>query len=46
MIFMTKDYFLQRITCEEDMQVVQLLVDIIEEWRWCRRLEYKHRCEK
>lgn len=46
MIFMTKDYFLQRVTCEEEMQVVQLLVDLVEDWRFCKRIVYRHRSEE
>jgi len=44
MIFMTKEYFIQRVN-EQEMWVVQHLVDLVEDWRFCKRLEMKKRCE-
>lgn len=28
------------------MEIVQQLVDLIEDWRFCKRLEYRHRSEE
>jgi hypothetical protein len=44
MIFMTKEYFVARVNGEE-MWIVQHLVDLVEDWRYCKRLEVKRRCE-
>jgi hypothetical protein len=37
MIFMTKDYFLERVHSEE-MFIVQDLVEMVEDWMYCKRL--------
>ena len=45
MIFMTKEYFMQRVLREEDLWVVQELVELVEDWRFCRRLQIRRRCQ-
>ena len=45
MIFMTKEYFLSRVH-EEEMFIVQELVEMVEEWRYCKRLALRHRHEE
>ncbi len=42
MIFMTKEYFLGRVH-EEEMFIVQELVEMVEDWRYCKRLELRRR---
>ena len=45
MIFVTKEYFLNRMT-GEDMATLQQLVDLMEDWRQCKRLVYRHKAEE
>lgn len=45
MIFMTKEYFLARVH-EEEMFIVQELVEMVEDWRYCKRLELRTKHEE
>ena len=45
MIFMTKDYFLERVHSEE-MFIVQDLVEMVEDWMYCKRLQLRRRHEE
>jgi len=45
MIFMTKEYFLSRVH-EDEMFIVQELVEMVEDWRYCKRLELRTKHEE
>jgi len=40
MVFMTKDYFVARVSRAEETLAVQELIDHIENWRYCKMIEF------
>jgi len=41
MVFMTKDYFVSRVSRPEEMNAVQELIDHIENWRFCKKIDFQ-----
>lgn len=40
MVFMTKDYFVARVSRPEETLAVQELIEHIENWRYCKMIEF------